>query len=107
MLTGLSPRRGYVRSEYIGIVGCFLSAPLCGKWLNRHKGFRPVPLATNLSITLARGDYRLADSVTAIVTSSASGVIRIGRQLPRGRKPPLFNLRGTLPPIPKGVGFRV
>ena len=44
MLTSLSPMGGYVRSEYIGTVGCFSSPTLCGKWLNRHKGFRPVLL---------------------------------------------------------------
>ena len=75
------------------------------KLQSRDKGFRPVLLTTNRSITLARGDYRLADNVTTTLTSSASGVIRIGRQLPRGRKPPLFNLRGTLPPTLKGSGF--
>ena len=149
MLTRLSLTRNYVRSEYIGTMGCFLSFTLCGKSLNRHKldfatflttrfrgggfqvvinfegrvkstlpkklitrwealsrkmvskklqsrdkGFRPVLLATNRSITLARGDYRLADSVTTTLTSSASGVSRTGRQLPRGRKPPFFNLIG-------------
>jgi hypothetical protein len=50
MLTSLSPpcrysaKRDYVRSEYIGTVECFSSSTLCGKWLNRCKGFRPVLL---------------------------------------------------------------
>jgi len=34
----------YVRRECIGTLGCFTSSKLCGKWLNRIKGIRPVLL---------------------------------------------------------------
>jgi len=28
----------YLKSKYIGTLGCFTSPKLCGKWLNRPKG---------------------------------------------------------------------
>ena len=49
----------YVRSEYIGTLGCFTSPKLYGKWLNRSKGFKPVllvykPLHNFAEVTFTR-----------------------------------------------------
>lgn len=50
----------YVRSKYIGTVGCPPSLTLYGKWLNRSKGFKPVLLAFKLLHNIAKGAFTRA-----------------------------------------------
>ena len=51
----------YVRSEYIGTVGCPPSPTLYDKWLNRSKGFKPVLLVFKPFHNIAKGAFTRAN----------------------------------------------
>ena len=60
-LTSLSEKEAtsssYVRSEYIGTLGCRPSPKLYGKWLNKCKGFRLVLRACKPIHNIGEGNF--------------------------------------------------